>query len=84
MKLGVIGLGRMGQIVVDRVLAAGHDVVAFDIEEDAVATAAEQGATGATSISELMNQLGEQKCIWLICSQHVHLVTNARDRQSRA
>lgn len=66
MKLGVIGLGRMGQIVVDRVLAAGHDVVAFDIEEDAVATAAEQGATGATSISELMNQLGEQKCIWLM------------------
>jgi len=31
MELGVIGLGRMGQIVVNRSLAAGHDVVAFDL-----------------------------------------------------
>jgi 6-phosphogluconate dehydrogenase len=30
----------MGQIVVERTLAAGHDVVAFDIDEDAVVTAA--------------------------------------------
>jgi len=33
MQLGVIGLGRMGRIVVDRTLDAGHDVVAFDISE---------------------------------------------------
>jgi 6-phosphogluconate dehydrogenase len=30
MELGVIGLGRMGQIVVERTLAAGHTVVAYD------------------------------------------------------
>ncbi|MFD1599081.1 NAD(P)-binding domain-containing protein, partial [Halobellus rarus] len=40
MQLGVIGLGRMGQIVVDRVLDAGHDVVAFDLDAEAVATGA--------------------------------------------
>ncbi|WP_049906697.1 phosphogluconate dehydrogenase (NAD(+)-dependent, decarboxylating) [Halorubrum tebenquichense] len=66
MKLGVIGLGRMGQIVVDRVLAADHEVVAFDIDDDAVATAVERGATGATSIPDVAAQLGDEKRIWLM------------------
>lgn len=65
-KLGVIGLGRMGQLVVDRVLTADHEVVAFDIDEDAVATSVEQGATGATSIPDIANQLGGEKRIWLM------------------
>ncbi|MFC6737208.1 NAD(P)-binding domain-containing protein, partial [Halolamina salina] len=39
MELGVIGLGRMGQIVVDRALDAGHDVVAFDLSAAATADA---------------------------------------------
>jgi 6-phosphogluconate dehydrogenase len=66
MKLGVIGLGRMGQIVVDRVLAADYEVVAFDIDEDAVATAVERSATGATSIPDVAAQLGDEKRIWLM------------------
>jgi 6-phosphogluconate dehydrogenase len=66
MKLGIIGLGRMGQIVVDRVLAAGHDVVAFDIDENAVATALERGVSGAASISDVADQLGDEKRIWLM------------------
>ncbi|MFC7116659.1 phosphogluconate dehydrogenase (NAD(+)-dependent, decarboxylating) [Natronoarchaeum sp. GCM10025703] len=66
MKLGIIGLGRMGQIVVDRVLAAGHNVVAFDIDENAVATALERGASGAASISDVADQLGDEKRIWLM------------------
>ncbi|WP_232688972.1 phosphogluconate dehydrogenase (NAD(+)-dependent, decarboxylating) [Halobacterium zhouii] len=66
MKLGIIGLGRMGQIVVDRVLAAGHDIVAFDIDENAVATALERGVSGAASISDLADQLGDDKRIWLM------------------
>jgi len=66
MKLGVIGLGRMGQIVVDRVLSADHDVVAFDIDGDAVDTAVDKGATGATSIPDVADQLGDEKRIWLM------------------
>jgi len=66
MKLGVIGLGRMGRIVVDRVLSADHDVVAFDIDEDAVDTAIDKGATGATSIPDVADQLGDEKRIWLM------------------
>ncbi|GGM70329.1 6-phosphogluconate dehydrogenase [Halarchaeum rubridurum] len=66
MELGVIGLGRMGRIVVDRVLDAGHDVVAFDIDEDAVADAADAGATPANSIEAVADQLGAEKRIWLM------------------
>jgi 6-phosphogluconate dehydrogenase len=66
MELGVIGLGRMGRIVVDRVLDAGHDVVVFDIDEAAVADAADAGADPAESIADLAEQLGEEKRIWLM------------------
>ncbi|SEH13049.1 6-phosphogluconate dehydrogenase [Natronorubrum sediminis] len=66
MQLGVIGLGRMGQIVVDRTLEAGHDVVAFDLEPEAVATAADAGAEPAESISDLVDRLGAEKRIWLM------------------
>ena len=66
MELGVIGLGRMGRIVVDRVLDAGHDVVVFDIDDEAVASAAEAGARPADSIEDLAETLGETKRIWLM------------------
>ncbi|GAB3670729.1 phosphogluconate dehydrogenase (NAD(+)-dependent, decarboxylating) [Halopiger thermotolerans] len=66
MQLGVIGLGRMGQIVVDRTLEAGHDVVAFDLDAEAVATAADAGAEPADSIEDLTDRLGEDKRIWLM------------------
>ncbi len=56
-QLGVIGLGRMGQIVVDRVLDAGHDVVAFDLSAEATAAAAEAGAEPADSVADLYERL---------------------------
>ncbi len=66
MQLGVIGLGRMGQIVVERVLDAGHDVVAFDIDEESVARAADAGAEPAHSLDDLAASLGAEKRIWLM------------------
>jgi 6-phosphogluconate dehydrogenase len=66
MKLGVIGLGRMGAIVVDRLLAADHGVVAFDLDDERVADAADAGATPSTSIPDLCERLPEQKRIWLM------------------
>ncbi|MCU4743770.1 decarboxylating 6-phosphogluconate dehydrogenase [Natronoglomus mannanivorans] len=77
MQLGVIGLGRMGQIVAGRSLEAGHDVVAFDLDEEAVATAADAGAEPAESVVDLVERLeseGERggededgrKRIWLM------------------
>ncbi|NHX37322.1 MULTISPECIES: phosphogluconate dehydrogenase (NAD(+)-dependent, decarboxylating) [Halolamina] len=66
MQLGVIGLGRMGQIVVDRCLDAGHDVVAFDLSAEATAEAAGAGATPADGVDDLCNRLGAEKRIWLM------------------
>ncbi len=66
MQIGVIGLGRMGQIVVDRVLDGGHDVVAFDLDSDAVGAAVETGATSAESIEDLVETLPDRKRIWLM------------------
>ncbi|WP_336345300.1 decarboxylating 6-phosphogluconate dehydrogenase [Halalkalicoccus ordinarius] len=70
MQLGVIGLGRMGRIVVDRCLDAGHDVVAFDLSAEATARAAEAGAEAADSVEDLCDRLeaGEEggRRIWLM------------------
>jgi 6-phosphogluconate dehydrogenase len=66
MELGVIGLGRMGRIVVDRVLADGHSVVAFDLDSEALEAAAAAGATPADSIEDLVSKLPEEKRIWLM------------------
>ncbi|WP_435196155.1 phosphogluconate dehydrogenase (NAD(+)-dependent, decarboxylating) [Natronomonas sp. EA1] len=66
MQLGLIGLGRMGRIVADRVMAVGHDVVAYDVSDEAVADAADAGVTPAESIADLTEQLGEEKRIWLM------------------
>jgi 6-phosphogluconate dehydrogenase len=66
MELGVVGLGRMGRIVVDRTLAAGHDVVAFDVDDDAVADAVDAGADGVDSLSALVGTLADPKRIWLM------------------
>jgi 6-phosphogluconate dehydrogenase len=66
MELGVVGLGRMGRIVVDRVLEAGHDVVAFDVDPDAVAAAADAGATPTESLADLAETLSDPRHVWLM------------------
>ncbi|MFB6305124.1 MAG: phosphogluconate dehydrogenase (NAD(+)-dependent, decarboxylating) [Haloferacaceae archaeon] len=68
MRLGVIGLGRMGRIVVDRVLEAGHEVVAFDLDAEATAAAAELGAEPADSVADLADRLGGdgRRHVWLM------------------
>ncbi|WP_115863437.1 phosphogluconate dehydrogenase (NAD(+)-dependent, decarboxylating) [Halorussus litoreus] len=66
MQLGLVGLGRMGRIVAERTLDAGHEVVAFDLDADAVEAVADAGATPADSVTDLAEKLGEDKRIWLM------------------
>jgi 6-phosphogluconate dehydrogenase len=66
MHLGVIGLGRMGRIVADRVQAAGNDVVAFDVDGAAVQAAADAGATAAESVADVVARLPEEARVWLM------------------
>jgi 6-phosphogluconate dehydrogenase len=66
MELGVVGLGRMGQIVAERVLDDGHDVVAYDVDRNPVDDIADAGARPAETLGELVDKLGEDKRLWLM------------------
>ena len=54
MQLGMIGLGRMGANMVERLLKAGHDLVVYDTHADAVARLVGFGATGAASMRDFI------------------------------
>ncbi len=66
MRIGMIGLGRMGGSMAKRLMAAGHDVVAHDVNAAAMASLAEAGATGADSIEALVAALEPPRAIWMM------------------
>jgi 6-phosphogluconate dehydrogenase len=66
MKLGMIGLGRMGANMAERLLAAGHDVVAFDRHPEKVQQLASRGAIASSSIEDLVRKLEPPRAIWLM------------------
>src|SRR3954452_15021703 len=66
MQLGFVGLGKMGGNMVHRIHRdSDHQVVAMDFNEDAVREAESHGATGASSLQELMGKLDKPRMIWL-------------------
>lgn len=66
MKIGFIGLGKMGGNMVQRLLLDKHEIVVLDRSTEAMAKMAEKGAKTATSIAELIAQLPERKLVWLM------------------
>ena len=66
MELGMIGLGRMGANMTERLLHAGHRVVVHDIDPAAIARVVALGAGGAPSIESLAAQLKPPRAIWLM------------------
>ncbi len=66
MQIGMIGLGRMGMNMSRRLIDGGHEVVAFDLDSDAVAQMSEQGAVGATSIEDLVAKLTPPRVVWIM------------------
>ncbi|MBI4235995.1 MAG: decarboxylating 6-phosphogluconate dehydrogenase [Chloroflexi bacterium] len=65
MEIGVVGLGRMGSGIAERLVQRGHRVVAYDREPGAVRAAVARGALGATSLLHLVEQLALPRAIWL-------------------
>jgi 6-phosphogluconate dehydrogenase len=66
MQLGLIGLGRMGGNMARRLVAGGHQVVAWDRSVDAVKSVASGGAVGATSIDDLVARLDAPRAVWVM------------------
>lgn len=66
MKLGIIGLGRMGANIARRLMRAGHQVVAFDLSPDAVAGLKKEGADGVASLAALAEALSPPRIAWVM------------------
>jgi 6-phosphogluconate dehydrogenase len=66
MRIGMIGLGRMGSNMARRLIRRGHQVVAYDRAAEAVGPLAREGAEGATSVADLVARLPAQRVVWLM------------------
>jgi 6-phosphogluconate dehydrogenase len=66
MKLAMIGLGRMGGNMTERLLKEGHAVVAYDRDAASVAGAEKLGAIGARSVEEVVRKLDPPRVVWLM------------------
>ncbi len=66
MQIGVIGLGRMGGNISRRLMKAGHSCVVFDVNAQARAALAKDGATDAASLADLVRALEAPRAIWVM------------------
>ncbi|MBP3983229.1 decarboxylating 6-phosphogluconate dehydrogenase [Pseudoxanthomonas helianthi] len=66
MELGMVGLGRMGANMAQRLLRGGHRVAGFDPGEQARAAAAANGIEAAASLAELVAKLPAPRAVWLM------------------
>lgn len=66
MRLAMIGLGRMGGNMARRLMRAGHEIVAYDLNADAVAKLAGEGAIGASSLDDVVAKLDSPAIYWIM------------------
>lgn len=66
MKIGFIGLGKMGFNMVQRLLLNKHEVVVFNRDKSKIDSIASKGAITSYSLEELVNKLPERKVVWLM------------------
>jgi 6-phosphogluconate dehydrogenase len=67
MQLGMVGLGRMGANLTRRLMQAGHEVVAHDVNPDSVRLLEREGAVAAESLEDLVGKLaGPTRAAWIM------------------
>ena len=66
MQLGMIGLGRMGANMVRRLRRGGHECVVWDTNPANVKTLADEGATGSTSLEDLISKMKAPRAVWIM------------------
>lgn len=71
MKVGLIGLGKMGLNLGKNLIDHKHEVVAFDVNSEAVEEIKKYGATGVSSLRELVLSLEKPKIVWMMIPHNV-------------
>jgi 6-phosphogluconate dehydrogenase len=66
MELGMVGLGKMGGFMTERLIRGGHRVIGFDRDPAVVQKLAERGAVSANSLDNIISQLKPPRAIWLM------------------
>ena len=66
MKLAMVGLGRMGGNMTQRLLEGGNDVVVFDLSDEAKDRAKGHGATAVETLEELKDALPAPRAVWIM------------------
>jgi 6-phosphogluconate dehydrogenase len=66
MQIAMIGLGRMGSNMVQRLLQGGHDCVVYNRSPAPVTELVKQGATGASSLRDLVAKLKPPRAVWMM------------------
>ena len=66
MELGMIGLGRMGASMTERLVRGGHRVISYDRSAEAIQRVVDKGAIGAHSLADFVKQLTLPRAIWLM------------------
>ena len=66
MELGIIGLGKMGGNMAERLRLAGHTVVGFDFSAEAVQRLTDAGSLGVHSLEDLVKNLHAPRAIWIM------------------
>ncbi|MEW6534175.1 MAG: phosphogluconate dehydrogenase (NAD(+)-dependent, decarboxylating) [Candidatus Auribacterota bacterium] len=66
MKLGIVGLGRMGRNMARRLIQGGHEVVVYNRTQSKVEEMVRENAVGSTSLEDLVGQLSIPRIVWLM------------------
>jgi len=66
MQIGVVGLGRMGGNIVQRLMRDGHQCVVYDRDARAISGLADKGATGASDLADLVKKLASPRAVWVM------------------
>ncbi|MDQ4142963.1 MAG: NADP-dependent phosphogluconate dehydrogenase, partial [Actinomycetota bacterium] len=66
MRIGMIGLGRMGASMTLRLVHGGHEVVGYEVKRDAVERTAQQGGIAADSIEDVVGKLEPPRAVWVM------------------
>src|SRR5438045_5368838 len=66
MKLAMIGLGRMGGNMVQRLVQGGHELIVYDSSADAIKPHVGKGAKGAKDLADVARQLTPRRVVWIM------------------